>query len=60
MTVIFAGNPPIPGVGWKKKVTSGDQGAGGEVTRSLRGRVPDVELETVLRLGGAARSVKLN
>ena len=26
MCVIFAGNPPgIPGVGWKKKVTSSDQ-----------------------------------
>ena len=32
MYVIFAGNPPIPGVGWKKKVTSGDQGAGGKMS----------------------------
>ena len=29
MYVIFAGNPPIPGVGWKKKVTSEQQGGPG-------------------------------
>ena len=33
MCVIFAGNPPgIPGVGWKKKVTSSDQAPGGKMS----------------------------
>ena len=44
----------------KVSVLACDQGAWGEVTRTLRGRVPDVELKTVLRLGGATGSVKLN
>ena len=42
------------------RVLRGDQGAGGEVTRPLRGRVPDVQLEAVLGLGSAAGGVKLN
>ena len=40
-------------------VLAGDQRTG-QVARSLRGRVPDVQLEAVLLLGRAARRVKLH
>ena len=47
MYVIFAGNPPIPGAGWKK-VTSSDQGPGGKMSVYCVNPAPGDEPQTIV------------